>query len=255
MSYRNYCSCINCKDKISTNNIAKHYDRCLIKGKKFIGKKFPEPQTLNCQYCNSLRINANSLRQHEIRCRMNPIGVKVKPSRGMLGKTGSNQFTKAKRLGIPIPEVSKESIAKRLQTKLKNGTLKKTQEQKNNTSIAMKRAVEKYPESYTSANRGRTKQFIIDGIKLQGQWEVDFYIWAKKENLNPQRPAVGFKYCWNGERTYYPDFYIESFNLYVEVKGYETERDRAKWSQFPKKLCIIKEKEIREIRKGSFMGL
>jgi hypothetical protein len=44
-------------------------------------------------------------------------------------------------------------------------------------------------------------------------------------------------------------------NLYVEVKGYETDRDRAKWRDFPKKLCIIKEAEIKQIRQGSFMGL
>jgi hypothetical protein len=122
-------------------------------------------------------------------------------------------------------------------------------------SASMKLAVKNNPESYTSSNRGRTKQIVVDGIKLQGQWEVDFYLWAKNKGLNPQRPTQGFKYIWNGERTYYPDFYIESLDLYVEVKGYETDRDRAKWSQFPKKLCIIKEKEIKEIRKGCFVGL
>ena len=113
----------------------------------------------------------------------------------------------------------------------------------------------KNTNSNTSSNRGRTRQIIVDGIKLQGQWEVDFYLWAKQNGLDPQRPAAGFEYEWNGQRTYYPDFYIESLDLYVEVKGYETDRDRAKWSQFPKKLCIIKEKEIKQIRQGCFVDL
>lgn len=65
----------------------------------------------------------------------------------------------------------------------------------------------------------------------------------------------GFTYTWNGERTYFPDFYIESLDLYVEVKGYETDRDRAKWLHFPKKLCIIKAAEIKKIRQGSFATL
>ena len=69
---------------------------------------------------------------------------------------------------------------------------------------------------------------------------------------NPERPNKGFNYTWNGNRTYFPDFYLPSLNLYVEVKGYETERDTAKWSQFPKKLFVIKAKEIKEIRKGIF---
>lgn len=120
---------------------------------------------------------------------------------------------------------------------------------------SMRQAVLNNPESYSSSNRGRTKQIIVDGIKLQGQWEVDFYQWAKAQGLNPQRPTEAFKYQWNGERWYHPDFYIESLDLYVEVKGYETERDRAKWSQFPKKLCIIKSREIKQIRNNSFSGL
>ena len=117
---------------------------------------------------------------------------------------------------------------------------------------SMRRAVEKYPESYSSSNRGRTKQIIVDGIKLQGQWEVVFYHWAKAINLDPVRPALAFKYIWNGDRWYHPDFYIKSLDLYVEVKGYETDRDRAKWSQFPNKLSIIKSSEITKIKEDKF---
>jgi len=119
----------------------------------------------------------------------------------------------------------------------------------------MKLAVERFPESYTSSNRGRTKQIIVDGIKLQGQWEVDFYLWAKDKGLNPRRPDRAFKYEWNGSRLYNPDFYIESLDVYVEVKGYETDRDRAKWSQFPETLIIIKAEEIKKIKQGCFVGL
>jgi hypothetical protein len=119
----------------------------------------------------------------------------------------------------------------------------------------MRRAVENNPESYSSRNRGRTRQVIVDGIKLQGQWEVDFYLWAKAQGLDPKRPTEAFRYEWNGERWYHPDFYIESQDLYVEVKGYETDRDRAKWRDFPKNLCIIKEAEIKQIRQGCFVGL
>lgn len=120
---------------------------------------------------------------------------------------------------------------------------------------SMKKAVLENPESYSSSNRGRTKQVIVDGIKLQGQWEVDFYLWAKAQGLNPKRPNIAFKYTWNGERLYHPDFYIETLDLYVEVKGYETDRDRAKWSQFPKTLRIIKAAEINQIRQGRFERL
>ena len=137
----------------------------------------------------------------------------------------------------------------------KNLSRRHSEESKKKLSASMKQAVLNNPDSYSSKNRGRTKQVVIDGIKLQGQWEVDFYLWAKEKGLNPRRPTEAFKYEWNGERWYHPDFYIESMDLYVEVKGYETDRDRAKWRDFPRKLRIIKEAEIKSIRQKSFLGL
>ena len=120
---------------------------------------------------------------------------------------------------------------------------------------SMRRAVENHPESYTTSNRGRTKQIIYDGIKFQGQLELDFYKWAKDQGFDPKRPDRAFRYFWNGERWYHPDFYIEKLATYIEVKGYETDRDRAKWKQFPEKLIIIKEQQIKQIRNGSFLGI
>ena len=170
----------------------------------------------------------------------------------MLGKKGFNQFTKAKSLGLPKPVISEETREK---YRVNNKKRVWTAEKREKHSEAMLQAVKDHPESYTSSNRGRTKQFVVDGIKLLGKWEVDFYIWAKEAGLNPKRPIECFPYEWNGTRSYFPDFYIESLDLYVEVKGYETERDRAKWLAFPKKLRIIKRVDIKEIREKSFKGL
>lgn len=119
----------------------------------------------------------------------------------------------------------------------------------------MKQAVINHPESYTSANRGRVKQIEIDGLKLHGNWEVLFYQWAKNQGLLPERCLKCFSYEWNGVRSYYPDFYLPTLNIYVEVKGYETEQDRAKWSHFPEKLVVLKKSEIEQIKKGTFRGL
>jgi len=202
-----------------------------------------------CQYCSKPAKSLNSKVQHEIRCKDNPDGVKVKPSYGMLGKKGANQYT----YGALMSTKTKSKISKT--TTLQNIKRWSDPENKIKQSIAMKKAVENNPESYSSSNRGRTKQIIVDGIKLQGQWEVDFYHWAKNQGLQPIRPAESFTYEWNGTRSYFPDFYIESLDMYVEVKGYETDRDRAKWLTFPKKLRIIKEAEIKQIRQGCFVGL
>ena len=185
---------------------------------------------MECQHCNKEYINKSGYSNHIRRCPSNPNRIIETLTEG--GRKLISERTRSDNL-----------------VKWKNSAIKERHRE------SMRRAVRENPESYSSSNRGRTKQIIIDDIKLQGQWEVDFYQWAKSQGLNPKRPAESFRYEWNGERWYHPDFYIESKDLYVEVKGYETDRDRAKWRDFPKKLCIIKEAEIKQIRQGSFMGL
>ena len=181
---------------------------------------------LNCIYCNKEYNNKSGYSNHSRRCPSNPNRI----------------------LETITPAGRAKIIAK-------NNAHRHSDETKKKLSESMKKAVLANPESYSSKNRGRTKQIIVDGIKLQGQWEVDFYLWAKSQGLNPKRPTEAFKYNWNGNRWYHPDFYIQCKDLYVEVKGYETERDRAKWRDFPKALIIIKEAEIKQIRQGKFAQL
>ena len=127
-----------------------------------------------------------------------------------------------------------------------------TPERRAEHSRIMKEIVRSNPESYTSSNRGRVKQYEIDNIRLHGTWEVDFYLWAKEKMLSPVRCNEGFQYTWKGNRTYFPDFFLPTLNLYVEVKGYETAQDRAKWSSFPAKLLIIRKEDIEKIRKKAY---
>ena len=225
-----------------------------------------------CQYCNKLTKSTISKQQHEIRCKSNPFCLSMdylKGNSSVNGKMGidptpcrfcsklynnkialSNHVTRC--ADNPDRVIQTFTPAGRERAIAKNKAFRHSAETKKKLSESMKRAVDRNPEAYSSANRGRTKQIVVDGIKLQGQWEVDFYLWAKDQGLNPVRPTESFTYDWNGTRTYFPDFYIESLELYVEVKGYETDRDRAKWLQFPEKLCIIKETEIKKIKNKTF---
>jgi len=162
---------------------------------------------------------------------------------------GGNQYTLAKELGLPKPTVSKETRDK-IGAKSKGRLV--SQETKDKISSAMKRAVELYPESYNSSNRGRTKQIIVDGIKFQGKWELEFYNWCKSNNIQIRRCLESFPYNWNGSRKYFPDFYLTELNIYTEVKGYKTGRDESKWSQFPHQLLIVQKQDIERIRNGTF---
>ena len=178
---------------------------------------------MKCQFCSKEYTSKIGFSNHVVRCPSNPSRV----------------------IQTLTPQGREKIIAK-------NKAYRHTEETKKKLSESMKKAVLANPEAYSSSNRGRTKQIIVDGVKLQGQWEVDFYLWAKEKGLNPKRPDQAFKYEWNGERWYHPDFYIESLDLYVEVKGYETDRDRAKWNYFPKQLKIVRKEDIMAIRKGKW---
>lgn len=164
---------------------------------------------------------------------------------------GENQYTKAKRLGLPKPIVSPETSKKFIESGKRQIW---NEERRKKHSNPMKLAVEKNPNSYTSANRGRTKQIEKYGIKFQGRWELEFYEHCLNKRINIQRPNIWFSYEWNGTRKYFPDFYLPDLDTFVEIKGYETERDRAKWSQFPRMLIIIKAKQIKEIRNKIYSG-
>lgn len=185
---------------------------------------------MNCQHCQKEYTNKIGYSNHVRRCPSNPSRI-------------HETLTDAGRARI------------RQSTKQLNKDRWKDPEFRKKHQEAMKRAVLNNPESYTSSNRGRTKEIIVDGIKFQGSWELEFYQYCKANNIQIERSNEWFEYEWNGTRKYFPDFYLRDMNMYVEVKGYETDRDRAKWSAFPKQLTIIRKKDIIEIRQGNWKGL
>ena len=207
---------------------------------------------MQCRFCNKFCKNENSLRNHERLCKLNPNKQILAPKsekwkNSIRNRKTSNQFLKAKQMGSEVPVVKKET-RKKISAKSKMQIW--TKERKFKHSESMKFAVKTYPESYSSSNRGRVKQIIFEGIKFQGKWELDFYNYCRSNNIEIRRSNEWFEYEWNGIRKYFPDFYLPTKDFYVEVKGYETERDRAKWAAFPKNLMVVKEREIKLIRNG-----
>ena len=213
---------------------------------------------MNCIYCDKICKNDNSLRNHQRLCKNNPdrqilksnfIAYNKAVKNGKIEKNHSNQFTKAQKLGLPKPIVSEET---RLKISKSSKGKKYTKEHRKKLSESMKKAVRENPESYSGSNiNGRVKKILYKGVKLDGSWELLFANWCDNNNLKWSKPTAGFEYIWNGSRIYYPDFYLKDLDLYIEVKGYERERDRAKWSVL-NNLVVIKLKEIRKIKDGIF---
>lgn len=119
---------------------------------------------------------------------------------------------------------------------------------------ASERAYRRHADGW-QGSIGRCKKIkytshIAGDVTLDGGWEFIVANYFDKFNITWIKNKKRFRYIYNNkERFYTPDFYLEKENIYIEVKGYETDLDQAKWQQFPEKLDIWKKEKIKEIKK------
>lgn len=196
-----------------------------------------------CHFCGSKRNNSNSLKNHERCCPCNP---DRKYKNGMTGKKGSNQFLKAKELGLPIPKGTMTGKASPFAGKKHSNKTKEV--------MSKKRSL--------NNKGGRSKWFKVNGIKVQGTWERDIakILTEKKISwLKPTTARHSFRYISNDiERTYTPDFYLEEEDIYLEVKGHWWGNDKQKMQlvieQNPEvNIKIIEKEEYERILDGELV--
>lgn len=115
----------------------------------------------------------------------------------------------------------------------------------------MKEVVKNNPDSYSKNNvSGRVKMYAFEGQTFKGKWELLVAKCLSSANIEYTNEITPFVYSWeNGEHLYFPDFYLPSMDLYIEVKGYERERDRCKWKSV-KNLIVLKSSQIKELENG-----
>jgi hypothetical protein len=211
-----------------------------------------------CSFCERICKNDNSLRNHERLCKLNPnkdvvksnfIEYNKKVKLGIIKKPPVNQFEKAK-LNNRTYVVSDETRKKLSEA---NKNRKKSPETIEKLKKSMQLAVKNNPDSYTASNvSGRTPIIEYNGVKLKGTWEVETAKWLDFNNIVWTNVVDGFEYWWNNStHLYYPDFYLPTFNLYIEVKGYERDRDREKW-KVVNNLIVFKKQEIMKIKNNCF---
>jgi len=201
---------------------------------------FNKSQILYCQYCGKECKNLNSLKQHECRCQLNPNKIDLsyirESNKKRIYKTGfkgTNQFIKAKELGLEIPKVSNETKEK-ISKIWKGKKLPKEMKEKIKKSIKEKVKNENW---HLSFSKSRTIEY--NGIKFLGSWEVKFAKYLDNKNIKWERPHKTYKYIFENEtHRYLPDFYLPEYNLYIEIKGYPSFKDFSKWEQFPNNLDI-----------------
>jgi hypothetical protein len=90
---------------------------------------------------------------------------------------------------------------------------------------------------------------VAGNVTLDGTWELAVAKWLDSQNFNWKRNTQRFQYInlKNVLSNYTPDFWVQEFNGYLEVKGYETKLDRCKWNQFTENLTVWKKKDLQKL--------
>ena len=83
-------------------------------------------------------------------------------------------------------------------------------------------------------------------VEMDSTWEVAMATKLDSLDINWERdPNMKLVYFTRGgrKRNYIPDFYLPDYDMYIEVKGYWTDRARHKMKDIikrnPKKICIL----------------
>lgn len=158
-------------------------------------------------------------------------------------------FSHAKKKGWFIPRSNKE--AAKIQGKKRQGTTL-SEEHKRKISKTVNKRVQQgtWHYSFSKVRSHKYKSKYAGEVNLMGSWEYLFAQYLDKNNIPWRRPKEKFYYEFDGLKSgkgyYVPDFYLIEEDLYIEIKGYETDKDRAKWKWFPLQLKILKEQDLKK---------
>jgi hypothetical protein len=175
------------------------------------------------------------------------------------GKTGSIPWNKGKSNIEFFGKERADEISAKISVKLTgnpNLGVAGTQETEDQRREKIRKSINKRYENGWMPKAGRCKKIdynspIAGLIKVDGTWEIEVAKYLDRIGVKWKRNKNRFAYTYEGkERFYTPDFYIEDIDSYLEVKGFETDKDRSKWNQFNHKLLIWKKQEIKAIKNG-----
>lgn len=191
----------NPKYKEYIENWKKSFNTSINKGINHAYNILNEQQILYCQFCGKECTSLNSLLQHEKRCKKNPNYiesqfVKYNKSEEKQKNHQSNQYIKAKKLGLPKPELSEEA-KKRCGAYWKDKHLTEEMKLKNRESTI------KYIESCYGECKPRYNKKACQYINQLN----------KQNNWNLQHAENGGEYRFYG---YYVDGYDKDLNIVFE---------------------------------------
>ena len=218
--------CPHCNAEIRKCNIEKHLLRHQNNPQSF--KDYPFKLThegLDCQFCGRTCKNRNSLCNHERLCKENP--------NRQLVTFGTDNFKSKPAWNKGLTKDTDIRVANhsnRMTEYFKNhsGTFKgRSHSEVSKQKIALAQLLVDHDahNKYSHGKRG-----YLDNIFFMSTWELAYYIFMKDKGHNIVRCPIKFNYEYQGKQhRYTPDFLVDD-TLIVEVKGWETDLDKLKYT-------------------------
>lgn len=100
--------------------------------------------------------------------------------------------------------------------------------------------------SVTNFQSGWYESPMAGRVWLDSSYEFIMAKYLDEKKYKWSKNKTGFDYPWiDGKmHLYFPDFYIQDLDIWVETKGYMVERDTWKWYFFPHELRVVTKKKI-----------
>lgn len=203
-----------------------------------------------CQFCERICKNSNQGKNHQLRCQNNPDRKVTRVKRTSQQKLNQSLRNKENNTVQHLQKWRANlSDADKLKISEQNRKRNLTRPKKINEQIS-KTIQQKVKKGEWHTSVAKKMRYEYKGYVLHGKWELAYAKWLDHNNIVWQKCSESFSYTFEGKyRKYTPDFYLVELDEYVEIKGYETEKDKAKWSQFPihRKLKVLKKRELEEL--------
>ena len=193
-----------------------------------------------CQYCGKL-CKLYGLKNHEKYCKENPNRIQIKRkmseykngtytpwNKGLTKDTDERVAKNAKSISDSYSSGKSKSWC--------GGLTKETDDRLAKLSKKVSDTINAKVENDTwHSSLGKVYHYDCNGYSMHGSWELALAEYLNSKNIKWIRPKDKFKYYFKDAwHWYHPDIYLVDYDIYIEVKGCITEKDFAKWEQFPK---------------------
>jgi hypothetical protein len=238
--------CTKCNCRIANNNIKIHFERCNGTPSHAVRKSNKLP--INPNYNNdTYKSNLAALDWKEIQAYYDDNHT----FRDVQEQYNLSSIRLARYIKEGYLKTRSSTETLKLRGTRKTPTM--TPEMREKVSKGMRKAVlegrQRTPRPYAS------RLIIYNHISwlgneevLHGGWELKVAKYMDEHKIHYCKSKEHFTYIFEGrEHEYFPDFYLQKYDLFIEVKGQVMPKDLEKWKQFPKKLLIIDQKTIKRL--------